>query len=153
LSSLGLVASCKIDTKDYEGALSVLTEMSYLTQERGSGSSGKPMGVFSDILARCEVTRVLLLMLLQPTPQRIRPEHAQTLEKYAWESTDENNPVEYIDEDLFLLLQSFMMACQSRDFDSLHSLQTELWPLLSPEQNHIVHLVLQELSHPSGEGL
>lgn len=29
------------------------------------GSSGKPLGAFCDILARCEITRVLLLMLLQ----------------------------------------------------------------------------------------
>lgn len=29
-------------------------------------------------------------LYLQPTPQRIRPEHAQTLEKYAWESSEDN---------------------------------------------------------------
>ena len=53
-------------TEDYEGALSVLTEMSYLAQERGvSASTGKPMGAYCDILANCEITRVLLLMLLQ----------------------------------------------------------------------------------------
>ena len=51
---------------DYEGALSVLTEMAYLAQERGSLlSNGKLTGAFCDVLARCEITRVLLLMLLQ----------------------------------------------------------------------------------------
>ena len=51
---------------DYEGALTVLTEMTYLAQERGGNSAtGKPMGAYCDILANCEITRVLLLMLLQ----------------------------------------------------------------------------------------
>ena len=31
----------------------------------GSSATGKPIGAYCDILARCEVTRVLLLMLLQ----------------------------------------------------------------------------------------
>ena len=31
----------------------------------GSSVAGKPIGAYSDILARCEITRVLLLMLLQ----------------------------------------------------------------------------------------
>ncbi|XP_041362327.1 40-kDa huntingtin-associated protein-like [Gigantopelta aegis] len=154
LEALGVVAQCKIETKDYEGALTVLTEMAYLAQERGgSSATGKPIGAYCDILARCEVTRVLLLMLLQPTPQRIRPEHAQTLETYAWETTEDNSTVQYLGEDLFLLLQSVVMACQSRDVESLQSLQIDLWPNLTTEQNELLHLVIQELSHPSGEGV
>ena len=51
---------------DYDGALGVLTEMEYLAQERGSsGQGGRPIGAFSDVLANCQVSRVLLLMLLQ----------------------------------------------------------------------------------------
>ena len=46
----------------------------------------------------------------------------------------------------------FQMACQSLDFDALDSLQTEMWPYLSAEQNDIVHLVLQHLKFPPGEG-
>lgn len=152
LTSLGHAATCKIEIRDYEGALGVLTEMAYLARERGLMSNGKPIGAYCDILARCEVTRVLLLMYLQPTPQRIRPEHAQTLEKYAWETTDENVPVDCICEELFLLLQSVVMACQSRDLESLRCLQVELWPQLTPIENHLLHLVIQEISRPSGYG-
>ncbi|XP_076075099.1 40-kDa huntingtin-associated protein-like isoform X1 [Mytilus galloprovincialis] len=152
LQSLGLVATCKIEMRDYDGALGVFTEMAYLAQERGgSSTTGKPIGAYCDILARCEVCRVLLLMLLQPTPQRIRPEHAQTLEKYAWETTDDTITAQFLSEDLFLMLQSLVMACQSRDFPSLRLLQKDLWPLLSAEQNQLLHLVIKELSHPSGE--
>lgn len=155
LEVLGMVATCKIETKDYDGALSVLTEMSYLAQERGGSScTGQPVGAYCDILARCEVTRVLLLMLLQPTPQRIRPEHAQTLEKYAWESSEESSPVhQFLDDDLFLILQSVVMACQSQDLESLRLLQIDLWPLLTSEQNQLLHVAIQELAHPSGEGI
>lgn len=152
LQSLGLVATCKVEMRDYDGALGVFTEMAYLAQERGgSSTTGKPIGAYCDILARCEVSRVLLLMLLQPTPQRIRPEHAQTLEKYAWETTDDTITAQFLSEDLFLMLQSLVMACQSRDFSSLKLLQKDLWPLLSAEQNQLLHLVIRELSHPSGE--
>jgi len=150
LNALGLVASCKVDTNDFEGALSVFTEMSYLAQERGGGSDGKPLGAFCDIVARCEITRVLLLMLLKPTPQRIRPEHATTLEKYAWESTDETPSHNCINEELFLLLQSVVMACQSEELDCLRSLQVELWPMLSAEQNELLHLVIKDIERPAG---
>ncbi|XP_077979997.1 40-kDa huntingtin-associated protein-like [Glandiceps talaboti] len=155
LTSLGCVSSCKIETRDYEGALTVLTEMEYLAKERGiCPHSERLMGAFSDIIANCETTRVLLLMLLQPTPQRIRPEHAQTLERYAWESTEENDTaMNCLSEEMVLLLQSLVMACQSKDIESLKALQIDLWPQLSAEQNHLLHLAIKEITHPSGEGV
>uniref|UniRef100_A0A8C6MM25 Coagulation factor VIII associated 2 n=1 Tax=Nothobranchius furzeri TaxID=105023 RepID=A0A8C6MM25_NOTFU len=92
---------------DYDGALSVFTEMQLMCQERGLPLPGTstPVGAFLDIVAKCEISRVLLLMLLEPPPQKLLPEHAQTLEKYAWESFDPH----------------------SQDTESLKSLQTELW--------------------------
>lgn len=42
------------------------------------------------------------------------------------------------------------MACQSSDMKSLKALQADLWPLLTTEQNHLLHLVLTEHSKPSG---
>ena len=41
----------------------------------------------------CAVINVFIISpsCMQPTPQRIRPEHAQTLERYTWESTEETN--------------------------------------------------------------
>ncbi|XP_005100168.1 40-kDa huntingtin-associated protein [Aplysia californica] len=153
LDALNMVAKCKMESRDYEGALAVLTEMAYLAHERGgSSSTGQPIGAYCDVLAKCEITRVLLLLLLQPTPQRIRPEHAQTLEKYTWESCDSITEM-YLGEDLYLLLQSVVMACQSHDLDSLRALQKDLWPLLDCEQNQLLHCVIQELAHPSGEGI
>ena len=56
------------------------------------------------------ILKVSALLFFQPTPQRIRAEHAHTLEKYAWESMDETPPVNFISEDLFLLLQSVVVS-------------------------------------------
>ncbi|XP_038639757.1 40-kDa huntingtin-associated protein [Scyliorhinus canicula] len=155
LLSLGKVATCKIITRDYDGALAVFTEMQLLAQEKGLQVPGTctPVGAFMDVIARCEVSRVLLLMLFQPPPQKLLQEHAQTLEKYDWESFDSHNQVNYLPENIFLLLQSVVMACQEKDLESLKVLQVELWPLLTPEQNHLLHLVLQEVLTPSGRGV
>ncbi|XP_073442762.1 40-kDa huntingtin-associated protein-like isoform X1 [Dendrobates tinctorius] len=174
LLSLGYVASCKIMTHnsayvppefccihlvfragDYDGALAVFTEMQLLAQEKGLHTPGNnvPVGAFLDIIVKCEVSRVLLLMLLQPPPQKLLPEHAQTLEKYDWEAFDSHSHVNYLTEEVFLLLQSVVMACQENDVESLKILQVELWPLLTAEQNHLLHLVLQEMISPSGQGI
>lgn len=45
------------------------------------------------MLTRCEVTRVLLLLILQPSPQRLTPSLAQVLEKYAWIEENVNNGI------------------------------------------------------------
>ncbi|KAK5866016.1 hypothetical protein PBY51_020237 [Eleginops maclovinus] len=155
LLSMGEMATCKILTRDYDGALSVFTEMQLMCQERGLQLPGisTPVGAFLDIVAKCEVSRVLLLMLLEPPPQKLLPEHAQTLERYAWESFDPHSQVTFLPENVFLLLQSVVMACQEKDTESLKSLQTELWPFLSAEQNHLLHLVVQERITPSGQGI
>uniref|UniRef100_H2LH60 Coagulation factor VIII associated n=1 Tax=Oryzias latipes TaxID=8090 RepID=H2LH60_ORYLA len=155
LLSMGEMASCKILTRDYDGALSVFTEMQLLCQEKGLQLPGSstPVGAFLDIVAKCEISRVLLLMLLEPPPQKLLPEHAQTLERYAWESFDPHSQVTFLPENVFLLLQSVVMACQEKDTESLKSLQTELWPFLTAEQNHLLHLVVQERITPSGQGI
>uniref|UniRef100_A0A4W5PEK2 Coagulation factor VIII associated n=1 Tax=Hucho hucho TaxID=62062 RepID=A0A4W5PEK2_9TELE len=155
LLSMGEMATCKILTRDYDGALAVLTEMQLMCQERGLQLPGTstPVGAFLDIVAKCEISRVLLLMLLEPPPQKLLPEHAQTLERYAWESFDPHSQVTFLPENVFLLLQSVVMACQEKDTESLKSLQPELWPLLSAELNHLLHLVVQERITPSGQGI
>lgn len=53
---------------DYEGALGILTEMTYFAHERAtpvSSSNSQPIGAYADVLSSCEILRVLLLLLLQ----------------------------------------------------------------------------------------
>ncbi|KAM6151143.1 40-kDa huntingtin-associated protein [Rhynchocyon petersi] len=120
-----------------------------------TSSAPAALGAFSDVLVRCEVSRVLLLLLLQPPPAKLLPEHAQTLEKYSWEALDSHGQEGsgQLPEELFLLLQSLVMATHEKDTEAIKSLQVELWPLLTAEQNHLLHLVLQEAISPSGQGI
>ncbi|NXI35232.1 F8I2 protein, partial [Galbula dea] len=158
-------ASCLLLGRDYAGALAVLTRAQALA---GAGlGGGAPGGAFLDMLVRCEVSRVLLLLLLQPPPAKLLPEHARTLEQYCWEAPEGGAGLgpgpgagsglppaaSYLPAKLFLLLQSAVLACQEKDAEALKALQTELWPLLSAEQNHLLHLVLQEMLSPAGQGL
>lgn len=158
------VASCLLVCRDHDGALAVLTQAQLLAQaapapsapasssaSSAAASTSQAPGAFLDELLHCEVTRVLLLLLLQPPPSKLLPEHAQTLEKYSWESLDAS--AGYVPPELFLLLQSAVMACQEKDLEALKVLQKELWPLLTPEQNHLLHLVVQEMISPSGQGV
>lgn len=128
-----------------------------LPPNAGSATAPSPaaLGAFSDVLVRCEVSRVLLLLLLQPPPAKLLPEHAHTLEKYSWEAFDSHGQESsgQLPEELFLLLQSLVMAAHEKDTEAVKSLQVEMWPLLSAEQNHLLHLVLQETISPSGEGV
>uniref|UniRef100_A0A7N6FC01 Factor VIII intron 22 protein n=1 Tax=Anabas testudineus TaxID=64144 RepID=A0A7N6FC01_ANATE len=149
LLSMGEMATCKILTRDLETENENWNKLKYCT----ISCLAFFQGAFLDIVAKCEISRVLLLMLLEPPPQKLLPEHAQTLERYAWESFDPHSQVTFLPENVFLLLQSVVMACQEKDTESLKSLQTELWPFLTAEQNHLLHLVVQERITPSGQGI
>lgn len=148
--------------EDFQGALSTFTEMSLMILRDSHVTGGsKPFGAYINILARCDVTRILLLMylqvwtcgyvlscsghclyieamievivkvvrscwkfriviircmdllwfiLLQPTPQRIKPEHAKLLEQYTWDSQGDSSPVHYLQDDVFLTLQSVVVC-------------------------------------------
>lgn len=99
---------------------------------------GCVQGACEPLAAHCELTRVLLLMILQvcahlviplhcfhtrficycsncelccvlqPTPERIRPEHARMLEKYTWTS-DEDVTSHMLGDTLGLLVQSLVV--------------------------------------------
>lgn len=151
LNSMKLAARCKLDMGDYDGALSSFTEMVYLVHERGGNSPGalgkdQIHAGYLEILAECDVTIVLILLLLQPTPQKIRPEHAQMLEKYAWESSGTSSPVDYLNENLFLLLQSVVMSCQSKDGSALQELEKDLWPYFNGIQKELLHKVVMQMT-------
>ncbi|XP_074770880.1 40-kDa huntingtin-associated protein-like isoform X2 [Athene noctua] len=146
-------ASCLLLGRDYAGALAALTRAQALAGAGLGGGGAAAGGAFLDVLARCEVSRVLLLLLLQPPPAKLLPEHARTLEQYCWEAAEGGAGPGYLPAELFLLLQSAVLACQEKDAEALKALQAELWPLLSAEQNHLLHLVLQEMLSPAGQGL
>lgn len=138
---------------DFDGALSIFTEMSYHAQERGSFEGDGDFSMHSTykrIVTKCEVNRVLLLMILQPNPQKIQQEHVQTLEKYLWDTDAQGSPIPWLSEELFLLMQSLVMSCQSRDVNELSELEKDLWKFFDNEQKHLLHLVVCKISKSDG---
>ncbi|XP_046425842.1 40-kDa huntingtin-associated protein-like [Neodiprion fabricii] len=142
--SLGMLASTHIKQGDYVTALSVLSELAELV-EANVGGGNTATGNNCDILHRCEVSRVLLLLILQPTPQRLAPSLAQLLEKYAWVE-ESSNAGPGMSEDEMLLLQSLVLACQSQDYQALLELEGELWPYLDTEQKELLRKLVQTLT-------
>jgi tetratricopeptide (TPR) repeat protein len=160
------LACLKVFTCDYSGALNTYTDIcssiinKFVQQSNNSNTNtrqviayAKPMGLYASFLAEADISKRLLLLYIKPT-LKMKPEHAQTIEVYSWFQTLSSSnstylPLECIDSDLFILLQSFVMACQSNDTKLLKTLQTELWPHLNQVQNYILNLITDQLLNSS----
>jgi len=158
-SSLGLeyvqsrekVAACFIDIEDYHSALVTLTEVANLTQSL-VGSKESATSVYGDILARCEILRVLLVLLIDPTPQAMSATYTNVIEKYAWESDatasqDRRKESYFLSEETFMLLQSVVMAVQVRDAGALAELEDCLVPALEemPQQRELLRKLVSSV--------
>lgn len=157
------LAALKVFTCDIPGALdtytlicnSILTKCLQPNSPPANPVYNKPIGFYSKLLVELDITKLLLLLLLKPT--KMKSEHSHTLEVYSWfQSLSSTNgagsnylAVACMDRDLFILLQSFVMACQSSDAGILYALQTELWPVLNSMQNYVVNLITDQMLHSS----
>lgn len=112
-------------------------------------------GFKEDVLHNSEITRILLLLILQPTPQQITPMLTSVLEKYAWVETVDNNELAdlqttlsnngvSVDEKFFLCIQSLVMACQYGDRDCLVTLESELIPYITCEQRELLRILVKQ---------
>ena len=161
------LAALKVFTCDYTGALNTYTDIcnsitnkfTQMPQTNQNSTSRqaklnftKPIGIYSNLLAEADISKLLLLLYLKPTI-KMKSEHTNTIEVYSWfqslSSANNYLPLECIDRDLFILLQSFVMACQSNDIKLLYTLQTELWPHLNHVENYILNLITDQLLHSS----
>ncbi|KAG7159426.1 Factor VIII intron 22 protein-like [Homarus americanus] len=144
LTCLGYIASCKIELGDLHGALMVFTQMTTLIEQ----TAEQPLtGAYKDILARCEISSLLILLTLRPLPQHTKQPHAKLLEKYSWTTPDlQSLDVPYDDAELVVLLQSLVLTCQSRDTQALATLSQHLTRLLGPEHLHLLHTLVTEMN-------
>jgi len=151
---------------------SVLSKCSSASSSSSSQIYNRPLGVYARFLVESDISKLLLLLFLKPA--KMKPDHAHTIEVYSWfqtlnnvnntaTSSNSNNnnssssgnisqsylPVSCMNKDVFILLQSFVMACQSNDIKSLHCLQTELWPHLNGVQNFLLNLITDQLINSS----
>ncbi|XP_043592328.1 40-kDa huntingtin-associated protein-like [Bombus pyrosoma] len=142
IKAINTLVSYHIKQGDYVSALQILNDfVEFVESYINAGARGN----YSVILHRCEVTRVLLLLILQPSPQRLAPSLAQVLEKYAWIEESTNNDFNMCEDEL-LLLQSLVLACQSHDYQALLELEGELWTYLNAEQKELLHKLIQVLT-------
>ncbi|KAH0944467.1 hypothetical protein HN011_007298 [Eciton burchellii] len=139
--AIDTLVSFHISQGDYVAALQILSEfVEFVEAYVAAGARGN----YNATLHRCEVTRVLLLLILQPSPQRLTASLAQVLEKYAWAEENANNA--NMSEDESLLLQSLVLACQSHDHQAVLELENELYPYLDAEQKELLHKLILALS-------
>ncbi|XP_071530520.1 40-kDa huntingtin-associated protein-like [Panulirus ornatus] len=144
LTCLGYIASCKIELGDLHGALMMFTQISSNIEQ----AEGQMLTrAYKDILARCEISSLLILLTLQPLPQHTKLPHARLLEKYSWTTPDlQKLDVPYDDAELVVLLQSLVLACQGRDSQALATLSQHITPLLGPEHLHLLHILVTEMN-------
>lgn len=164
------LAAIKVFTCDYLSALKIYTEitnsisnMNLLSSSRSSSFRGsdltglnqifaKPQGLSARLLTEADISKLLLLIYSNPT--KLQPEQKQTLEVYSSFQTLSNSAANYLpviclNRNIFILLQSFVMACQSNDVKLLHTLQTELWPQLSDVQNYLLNMIIDQIVNSS----
>ncbi|KAK5641906.1 hypothetical protein RI129_010453 [Pyrocoelia pectoralis] len=133
---LQLLSSNAIERSDYCSALEALTEIVELL------GNVPRTGVRSDILLSCEISQIFLLLILRPSHQKLAPHFAKILEKFTWADKNDSNLKSYMCEELFLLLQSLVITCQTCDTTSLPYLESQLWPFLSVDQKTLLRTLV-----------
>lgn len=140
---LELASNKNIKSNDFIGALEKLTEIVDDITER------KEINSYQDVMRRNEVSRVLLLQLLELPPSRQSPSSLKLLEKYTWnnESFDiemasmiksQNNQT--LDENLVLLLEGLVYACQNFHGEGVKEMCDEITQhkFITMEQNYLL---------------
>jgi hypothetical protein len=134
----------RIDNEKYHLALQTTTTLI----ERLIKTSVSDIS-YRRLLATYDILRLLLLLILQPHPQRLRAEYAKTLDAYTWESYEKLNvPMSYLDETLFYLLQSITLAVQARDLNHIEQLEYDLnqQTQINSRHIHLFHILKQKIS-------
>ncbi|XP_065839437.1 40-kDa huntingtin-associated protein-like isoform X2 [Oscarella lobularis] len=139
IDAQGKLAWCQILAGDFEGALDVLVEIVALCKEFASSADGSP-AFYGDTMRRCDILVILLLILLRPLNFKTNSKFQPIVRKYFdWDPLSTLIPVDYMPMNLFLVVHSILIAGEADDLRALKDLQRELWPLASPEQNHVMH--------------
>lgn len=140
---LELASNENIRSGDYVGALEKLTEIVDDITER------KEIASYQDVMKKNEVTRLLLLLLLELPPSRQSPSNLKLLEKYTW--NHDSFDIEYaslmksqsnqlLDENTVLLLEGLVHACQISSKDCVKEMCEEIsqYKFVTVEQLQII---------------
>ncbi|XP_058814239.1 40-kDa huntingtin-associated protein [Topomyia yanbarensis] len=109
-----------IQTGDFVAAFDKLTEIYDDVTER------RCEDLYLEVMERVEVSRLLLLCLLQ-LPPSVRYDH-KFIERYSsiGESNSKHSGNGILSEELFFLLQSLVISCQAKDVASVIAVRDEL---------------------------
>lgn len=55
----------------------------------------------------------------------------------------------WMSEELFILLQSLVMACQAQDSESLRAIESDLWKQLDNEQRSLLRSLVETIAAAS----
>lgn len=154
---LELASNESVRSHDYVDALEKLTEIVDDISER------KVEYLYEDVMKRTEVTRLLLLLLLDLPPSRQSPSHIKLLEKYTWER---ENSIEIemaamlktqksylrLDDSLVLPLEGLVNFCQNLsgvDCDCIREMCDEISQhhFITMEQNHLLDKIVAKFTH------
>lgn len=146
---LELASNENVRSGNFIGALEKLTEIFDDVTERKEAAS------YHDVMRRNEISRLFLLLLLELPPSRQSPSHIKLLEKYTWnhESFDiematmikaQNNQT--LDENLVLLLEGLVNACQNLQGDCVKEMCEEIsrHTLITMEQNVLLDKLVKK---------
>uniref|UniRef100_A0A6B2E9E6 Uncharacterized protein n=1 Tax=Phlebotomus kandelakii TaxID=1109342 RepID=A0A6B2E9E6_9DIPT len=132
-----------IQSGDFVAALEKLTEICDDVGER------RVEAFYGSVLNRTEISRLLLLLLLELPPARQSPSHIKLLERYtstdgSW--SDSDNLPRDMDLELFLHLQGLAVACQTRDIDAIRASRNAIsdYRAIAPEQHLLLGRILKK---------
>lgn len=144
LCTLRKAAYCQVAMNNLPAALAHLSEVMAIVRSMLDQDAGCLTFSLQEIRQSVEITFVFTMLLLRSSPMELCNEHSKVMEAYTWENEEENNRV--LPEDLFLLIQSVVMATQARDLDTLAYLQVELYTHLDTTQCELYQKLVHQVN-------
>ncbi|XP_015109141.1 factor VIII intron 22 protein [Diachasma alloeum] len=134
-----LLMSYYIKQGDYSSALNLSSEFMDLLESSVASNHSAHYRIF---IRKIEINRLLLILIQQLTVQRLSPGLSEVLERFT--SIEDNwSANTHMSEDEFILLQSLVLACQSKDNYSLLALENDLWKFLDTEQKDLLRILVK----------
>ncbi|XP_018648760.1 F8A1-like protein [Schistosoma mansoni] len=143
---------CQLYIHDWPGALTTFIFIQNLAKEEFTLNS---FDLYIQYWSISEIFRVLLILLCMPSYRLRNPDLTDySLKQYDIKVNEEINEdllksstlnSIYLDHNLFILLQSFVLAHRSKDIIELESLSVMLQSYVNLEQRELISLILREV--------
>uniref|UniRef100_A0A6M2DEV4 Factor VIII intron 22 protein n=1 Tax=Xenopsylla cheopis TaxID=163159 RepID=A0A6M2DEV4_XENCH len=119
-----------IENGDYNTALEVIHQMdSCIPSARG---------FYKDTMIRNEITKMLLLIILEPPIGKLTMSQAKLIEKYSWADFNDSKDGFELPKHLDFLLRSLVAAWQCKDVRSFKTIRVQLVPYLTSTQKKLL---------------